>query len=142
MPNIHRAAPLLVAGSTASGQVTLDRLRTADNEPENWLVYGGTYRSMRYSALDQIDTGNVHSLKAAWAFQAGELEWYFQTIPHDVWDFDSAYENILVDLPVDGKQYIATPSGWGSSLGAMLGLFYEELQGARQGATVFAFELP
>ncbi len=33
----------------------------------------------------------------------GELAWYFQEIPHDVWDYDSAYECILVDLPVNGK---------------------------------------
>ncbi|MEJ7607404.1 MAG: hypothetical protein WKF37_14345 [Bryobacteraceae bacterium] len=33
----------------------------------------------------------------------GKLKWYYQQIPHDVWDFDTAYENILLDLPVDGK---------------------------------------
>ena len=86
------AALLLVAGSTASGQVTLDRLRNADNEPENWLVYGGTYRSMRYSALDQIDTGNVHTLKAAWAFQAGVMEHGLQSTP----------------LVADGVMYLST----------------------------------
>ena len=39
---------------------------------------------------------------------------------------------------VDGKQYIATPSGWESRLAQ----FFPELLGARQGATVFAFTLP
>ena len=33
----------------------------------------------------------------------GKLKWYFQQVPHDVWDFDSAYENVLVDLPVKGQ---------------------------------------
>jgi len=33
----------------------------------------------------------------------GKLKWYHQQIPHDVWDFDTAYENILLDLPVNGK---------------------------------------
>lgn len=33
----------------------------------------------------------------------GTLKWHFQQIPHDVWDFDTAYENILFDLPVKGK---------------------------------------
>lgn len=32
----------------------------------------------------------------------GKLKWYHQQIPHDVWDFDTAYENILLDLPVKG----------------------------------------
>jgi alcohol dehydrogenase (cytochrome c) len=34
---------------------------------------------------------------------SGELKWYYQQIPHDVWDFDTAYENILLDLNVDGR---------------------------------------
>ena len=34
---------------------------------------------------------------------SGKLKWYHQQVPHDVWDFDTAYENMLVDLPVEGK---------------------------------------
>ncbi len=34
---------------------------------------------------------------------SGKLKWYYQQIPHDVWDFDTAYENVLVDLPVKGQ---------------------------------------
>ena len=33
----------------------------------------------------------------------GLLKWHYQEIPHDVWDFDSAYECVLVDLPVKGR---------------------------------------
>jgi alcohol dehydrogenase (cytochrome c) len=33
----------------------------------------------------------------------GKLAWYFQQVPHDVWDWDSAYECVLLDLPVNGK---------------------------------------
>jgi alcohol dehydrogenase (cytochrome c) len=33
----------------------------------------------------------------------GQLQWYFQQIPHDVWDFDTAYENVLFDAPVEGR---------------------------------------
>ena len=61
------AVLLAGAGLGAQGEVTLERLRNADSEPENWLVYGGTYRSLRYSGLDQINADNVHTLKAAWA---------------------------------------------------------------------------
>jgi alcohol dehydrogenase (cytochrome c) len=31
------------------------------------------------------------------------VKWYFQQVPHDVWDFDTAYENILFDAPVKGR---------------------------------------
>ena len=33
----------------------------------------------------------------------GKLKWYHQQIPHDVWDWDTAYEAVLVDLPVKGR---------------------------------------
>jgi alcohol dehydrogenase (cytochrome c) len=34
----------------------------------------------------------------------GEVVWYFQEIPHDLWDYDSAYEAILVDALLDGRE--------------------------------------
>jgi alcohol dehydrogenase (cytochrome c) len=33
----------------------------------------------------------------------GTLKWYFQEVPHDVWDFDAAYESVLLDLEKDGQ---------------------------------------
>ena len=41
----------------------------------------------------------------------GKLVWHYQQIPHDVWDFDSAYEIVLLDLVLDGKRrkLIVTP---------------------------------
>jgi alcohol dehydrogenase (cytochrome c) len=33
---------------------------------------------------------------------SGQLKWYYQEIPNDVWDWDSAYEAVLLDLPVKG----------------------------------------
>ncbi len=32
----------------------------------------------------------------------GELKWHYQEIPHDVWDWDSAYECVLIDRVVAG----------------------------------------
>jgi alcohol dehydrogenase (cytochrome c) len=34
----------------------------------------------------------------------GEVRWYFQEIPHDLWDYDSAYETILLDTVLDGRE--------------------------------------
>ncbi|MBM3812049.1 MAG: PQQ-dependent dehydrogenase, methanol/ethanol family [Acidimicrobiia bacterium] len=48
---------------------------------------------------DNLYTDSMVALDA----DTGKLKWHFQQIPHDVWDFDTAYENILLDLPVDGK---------------------------------------
>lgn len=33
----------------------------------------------------------------------GKLKWYYQFTPHDIWDFDSVSEPILVDLTIEGK---------------------------------------
>ncbi len=35
--------------------------------------------------------------------ETGKLNWYFQVIPHDLWDYDAANELVLVDMAVDGK---------------------------------------
>ena len=56
--------------------------------------YGGSRKG------DNLYTDSVVALDA----DSGKLKWYYQQIPHDVWDFDTAYENILLDLPVKGQQ--------------------------------------
>jgi alcohol dehydrogenase (cytochrome c) len=65
----------------ADREITTERLRNADKEPENWLHYGGTYRSLRHSPLDQINAKNVTTLQTAWAFNLGTTEWGFQSTP-------------------------------------------------------------
>ncbi|HWW82308.1 MAG TPA: PQQ-dependent dehydrogenase, methanol/ethanol family [Vicinamibacterales bacterium] len=50
------------------GGVTSARLEKASAEPENWLMYWGDYQATHYSGLSQIDTRNVHQLRAAWTF--------------------------------------------------------------------------
>ena len=50
-------------------QVPYQRLLRAESEPQNWLTYGGSYKSQRYSALDQINRQTVSRLKMAWAYQ-------------------------------------------------------------------------
>jgi len=68
---------------------------------DTWPTYNGDYSGMRYSTLDQINSGNVGSLTVAWAFHAtgsnlkstplevnGVL--YF-TAPDNVWAVDARY---------------------------------------------------
>jgi alcohol dehydrogenase (cytochrome c) len=49
--------------------VTYERLLKAGDEPGNWLMYGGDYRSHHYSRLKEITTDNVHRLRARWIYQ-------------------------------------------------------------------------
>src|SRR2546429_105715 len=58
-----------LAGISASGQVTPERLLESATEPQNWLMYSGDYAGRRYSTLDQINTKNAASLVPKWAYQ-------------------------------------------------------------------------
>ena len=67
----------VVSGGTALAQVPYDRIVKAESEPPNWLTYGGTYKSQRYTQLDQINKQNVTQLRPLWVHQiraAGVLE--------------------------------------------------------------------
>ena len=46
-----------------------ERLLRAGDEPGNWLMYGGDYRSHHYSRLNQITAENVGKLRAKWIYQ-------------------------------------------------------------------------
>ncbi len=48
---------------------------------------------------DNLYTASIVALDA----DSGKLRWHYQEVPHDVWDYDSAYETILIDLPVRGR---------------------------------------
>jgi PQQ-dependent dehydrogenase (methanol/ethanol family) len=61
---------LLVAATTASAaEVDSNRILNADKDRNDWLTYHGSYKSWHYSALDQINTGNVKNLRIAWIHQ-------------------------------------------------------------------------
>jgi alcohol dehydrogenase (cytochrome c) len=78
--------------SSAFAQVNFDRLVNASREPEQWLTYSGTYDGKRFSALDQINRGNVQRLALQWVFQTGVPG------PHET-----------TPLVIDGIMYLTTP---------------------------------
>lgn len=53
--------------------VTAERLRNAEDEPQNWLMYSGQYSSQRHSRLTQIDERNVGGLRVKWIHQLPTL---------------------------------------------------------------------
>ncbi len=95
---------LFLLPSSAAAQVSFDRLLRADEEPENWLTYSGSYKSQRHSQLDQITPANVTDLELRWVFQARSLE-VFQATP----------------LVVDGIMYLVEPTNTVVALDAKLG---------------------
>src|SRR5262245_60072438 len=54
--------------------VTADRLLKAQQEPQNWLMYSGSYLSQRYSPLTQVTTANARDLELKWVWQSRSLE--------------------------------------------------------------------
>jgi alcohol dehydrogenase (cytochrome c) len=76
------------------------RIAAARSEPQNWLTYYGAYDGQRFSALDQIDAGNVRSLRPAWIFQAGVIGPIASP---------ATYALEAAPLVVDGVMYF---SGW------------------------------
>ena len=64
-------AAMLSAASAA--EIDASRLQSAEQNPADWLTYHGGYKSYHYSALDQINAGNVKTLKLAWTFSTGVL---------------------------------------------------------------------
>jgi alcohol dehydrogenase (cytochrome c) len=84
----------------AAQNVTYDRLTRARSEPQNWMTYYGTYDGQRYSALDQINAGNVANLGVAWVFQHG---------PMTLMPAHATYAFEATPIVVDGIMYV---SGW------------------------------
>ena len=77
-------------------------------DPELKLVYFGTSNAAPYdlrqlgpSTLDGLYTASIIALHA----ESGQLAWYYQTTPHDMWDFDAVQKMILTDLDVGGATH-------------------------------------
>ena len=98
------AVILLLLPQGLHAQVTFERLLAADQEPQNWLTYSGTYSSARHSGLDQITVMNVDDLELQWVFQAQSLQ-QFETTP----------------LVVDGIMYLTEAPNTVVALDAKLG---------------------
>ena len=94
----------LLLSVSSSAQVTFERLINAEDEPQNWLTYSGTYSSNRHTSLDQISSDNVDELDLQWVFQAQSLQ-VFQTTP----------------IVVDGIMYITEAPNTVLALDAKLG---------------------
>jgi alcohol dehydrogenase (cytochrome c) len=54
--------------------VTFDRILKANQEPQNWLTYGGNLSSWRHSDLTEITPANAKELELKWVFQSRSLE--------------------------------------------------------------------
>lgn len=79
-------------------------------DPDLNLVYFGTGNTYNTATLIRPDADPAPSNAGLFTESTialdpdtGRLAWYFQHMSRDVWDMDWAYEQSLIDLPVDGK---------------------------------------
>jgi alcohol dehydrogenase (cytochrome c) len=100
---------VVIAAATLHAQqpVTSDRLLRAEQEPHNWLTYSGSYKSQRYSTLDQITPANVKNLELQWVFQVRSL------------GLNDKFE--ATPLVVDGVMYTVSPPNDVVALDALTG---------------------
>jgi PQQ-dependent dehydrogenase (methanol/ethanol family) len=84
-----------IGGSTVWGWISYD--------PELNLVYYSTGNPGAWNP-DMRPGDNKWSLTIfARNPETGAAKWAYQIAAHDAWDYDEIMENVLVDLPVDGK---------------------------------------
>ena len=65
---------LLAVPAMAADYQPVTDARLVSPEPENWLMYRGTYDGHGYSPLSKINSRNVKKLKPLWTFSTGLRE--------------------------------------------------------------------
>jgi len=111
-PAVKRASVALLLVLLAAGfQPTISSAQGLDPSAllrpagDTWPTYNGDYSGARFSALDQINAGNINTLTLAWALQthgptikSTPLEvtgiLYF-TVPDNVWAVDARFGRII-----------------------------------------------
>jgi alcohol dehydrogenase (cytochrome c) len=102
------AAAVLPWSVASAADIDAARLNNADKDADNWLSYHGSYKSWHYSALDQINAGNVGNLREAWSHVASRSTRGLQSYPlaadgvlyysgsyNQVWALDGATGEVL-----------------------------------------------
>src|SRR5437660_8535478 len=74
-------AALCAATTGPAFAVDPSRLLAADQNPNDWLTYHGSYRSYHFSPQEQINAGNVRQLQVAWMHQPGRATRGLQSMP-------------------------------------------------------------
>ena len=59
----------------------------------------GAWNCQGDSKYSKLYSDSIVALDA----DTGKLRWYYQEIPHDIWDQDASWELLLMDRPVNGK---------------------------------------
>ena len=69
------------------------------------LIYIGTGNAAPYDIKADGRSGgdNLYTASIIALHETGQLAWYYQVVPSDMWDFDSTQKMVLADLTLEGK---------------------------------------
>lgn len=113
---------------------------TGSYDPELDLVFIGTANTYNASTLIEPQAGKGDSADALYTNSTpaldpdtGELVWYFQHFPGDLWDLDWAFERMIVALPTSvGEKKVVVTVG-------KLGIF--DVLDAKTGDYLFSYDM-
>jgi PQQ-dependent dehydrogenase (methanol/ethanol family) len=135
---------VLLAGSGSivkAAELDGNALLNADKNPNDWVMYHGTYKSWHYSALDQINSGNIKQIQLAWMHNPGSSPHggiqsfplaidgvvYYTTANDQIWAVNGATGAFLWTFKpkIDTEQAEATPyNPYNRGLAAAYGNLY------------------
>ena len=101
-------AAVAVASAALTSPVLANESATqAASDPNNWAMQRNNYSATGYSKLDQINTKNVGTMKAAWTFSTGVLRGHEGSplVIGNTMYVHTAFPNIVYSLNLDGDPY-------------------------------------
>lgn len=106
---------LALLAAPLHAQISYERILQAEDEPESWLTYNGSYMSQRYSRLTQIDRDNVGDLELRWLLQNQVFgAWQSSPIVADgIMYLTERPNSIMAVDPITGRvfwKYVHTPA--------------------------------
>ncbi len=93
------AGPTWVGGGRNGGGIW----ETPSIDPELGLLYiavGNPFGDSTERAGMNLFTDSIVAL----SIENGQMEWYYQQVHHDVWDYDNGQQPVLFDMVVDGEE--------------------------------------
>jgi PQQ-dependent dehydrogenase (methanol/ethanol family) len=84
-----------IGGGTSWGWISYDPALNA--------VYYGTSNPGPWNAEQRPGDNKYTAGVFARDADTGEALWFYQMSPHDLWDYDGVNEQVLVDLPINGR---------------------------------------
>ena len=84
-----------IGGGTTWGWYTYD--------PQTNLMYYGSGNPSTWNPVVRPGDNKWSMTLFARDADTGMAKWVYQMTPHDEWDYDGVNENILADIPIDGK---------------------------------------